>query len=81
MQVKGPLKVDAIHEEVQAQWARLGKMNLVRRIKLYRKMRVVSKELAKNPVVAGFVVRDNLRNRRTIQRAYLQALGQAPARA
>ncbi|MGK5069956.1 putative cardiolipin synthase YbhO [compost metagenome] len=76
VQVQGPL-VDAIHEEVQAQWARLGKMNLVRRIKLYRKMRVVSKELAKNPVVAGFVVRDNLRNRRTIQRAYLQALGQA----
>jgi len=65
VQVKGPL-VDAIHEEAHAQWARLGKMNLVRRIKLYRKMRVVSKELAKNPVVAGFVVRDNLRNRRTI---------------
>ncbi len=76
VQVKGPL-VDAIHMEAQAQWARLGKMNLVRRIKLFRKMRVVGKELAKNPVVAGFVVRDNLRNRRTIQRAYLQALGQA----
>jgi cardiolipin synthase len=27
--------------------------------------------------MAGFVVRDNLRNRRTIQRAYLQALGRA----
>ncbi len=26
---------------------------------------------------AAFVVRDNLRNRRTIQRAYLQAIGQA----
>lgn len=76
VQVKGPL-VEAIHTEAQAQWARLGKMNLVRRIKLYHKMRGVSKELAQNPVVAGFVVRDNLRNRRTIQRAYLQALGQA----
>src|SRR5450830_689651 len=55
VQVKGPL-VDAIHEEAHAQWARLGKMNLVRRIKLYSKMRRVSKELSRHPVVAGFVV-------------------------
>ncbi|WP_229507868.1 phosphatidylserine/phosphatidylglycerophosphate/cardiolipin synthase family protein [Massilia sp. Dwa41.01b] len=31
----------------------------------------------RGPMRAGFVVRDNLRNRRTIQRAYLQAIGQA----
>ncbi len=76
VQVRGPL-VDRIHQEVQAQWARLGRMNLMRRIGLYREMRRRSKFVTDNPVVAAFVVRDNLRNRRTIQRAYLQALGKA----
>ncbi|CDG85443.1 phospholipase D-like domain-containing protein [Janthinobacterium agaricidamnosum] len=76
VQVRGPL-VDVIHKEAQVQWARLGKMNLIKRINLYREMRAVNKALAHNPVMAGFVVRDNLRNRRTIQRAYLQALGRA----
>jgi hypothetical protein len=32
------------------------------------------------PMLAAFVVRDNLRNRRTIQRAYLQAMGHAKKR-
>jgi cardiolipin synthase len=40
-------------------------------------MRKVQKQAVQHMVQAGFVVRDNLRNRRTIQRAYLQALGQA----
>jgi cardiolipin synthase len=76
VQVRGPL-VDRIHQEVQAQWTRLGQMNLIRRIGLYREMRRRSKVVTDNPVVAAFVVRDNLRNRRTIQRAYLHALGRA----
>lgn len=76
VQVRGAL-VALIHQEVQAQWARLGKMGLLRRIGLYREMRKVGKVLAANPVLASFVVRDNLRNRRTIQRAYLVALGHA----
>ncbi len=76
VQVRGPL-VDRIHQEVQAQWARLGQMNIIRRIGLYREMRRRSKVVTDNPVAAAFVVRDNLRNRRTIQRAYLQALGKA----
>ncbi|MEC5159173.1 MULTISPECIES: phospholipase D-like domain-containing protein [unclassified Janthinobacterium] len=76
VQVRGPL-VGAIHQEAQAQWARLGKMGLLKRIHLYRELRAVNKAQARSVVKAGFVVRDNLRNRRTIQRAYLQALGQA----
>jgi cardiolipin synthase len=74
--VRGPL-VAAIQTEMQAQWARLGKMNIFKRIGLYNDMRKVNKIAAKNMVQAGFVVRDNLRNRRTIQRAYMQALGRA----
>ena len=74
--VRGPL-VAVIHLEAQTQWVRLGKLGLVKRFELFRDMRAVSKSVAKNPVLAGFVVRDNLRNRRTIQRAYLQALRQA----
>lgn len=76
VEVRGPL-VAAIHQEAQVQWARLGKMNLFKRFGLYRDMRAVQKVQAENVVLAGFVVRDNLRNRRTIQRAYLHALGHA----
>jgi cardiolipin synthase len=63
--------------EVQAQWARLGHMGLVNRIRLYRDMRKVDKASEDTPVLAAFVVRDNWRNRATIQRAYLQAIGRA----
>lgn len=76
VEVRGPL-VAAIHQEAQVQWARLGKMNLFRRFHLYRDMRAVQQAQAASLMLAGFVVRDNLRNRRTIQRAYLHALGHA----
>jgi cardiolipin synthase len=76
VQVTGPL-VTTIHLEMQSQWLRLGKMGLFQRFELYRDLRKVQKKAVQNMVQAGFVVRDNLRNRRTIQRAYLQALGQA----
>jgi len=76
VQVRGPL-VSVIHLEACTQWRRLGKMGLMKRISLYNDMRKVNKIAADNMVQAGFVVRDNLRNRRTIQRAYLQALGRA----
>ncbi len=76
VQVTGPL-VTTIHMEMQSQWLRLGKMGLFQRFELYRDLRKVQKKAVQNMVQAGFVVRDNLRNRRTIQRAYLQALGQA----
>jgi cardiolipin synthase len=76
VQVRGPL-VAAIQLEAQTQWRRLGKLGIMKRIGLYRDMRKVNQRATQNMVQAGFVVRDNLRNRRTIQRAYLQALGQA----
>ncbi len=76
VQVRGPL-VAEIHREAQAQWARVGHLNLLRRIGLFREMRKQPLQEAGKAMLAGFVVRDNLRNRRTIQRAYLQALGRA----
>jgi cardiolipin synthase len=76
VQVRGPLVTD-IQLEAVTQWRRLGKLSLIKRIGLLRDLRKVSKVTAQHAVQAGFVVRDNLRNRRTIQRAYLQALGRA----
>jgi cardiolipin synthase len=76
VQVRGPLVAD-IQAEAVTQWRRLGKLGLIKRIGLYRDMRKVEKIAAEHAVQAGFVVRDNLRNRHTIQRAYLKALGQA----
>jgi cardiolipin synthase len=76
VKVRGPL-VAAIHQEAQAQWARIGHLGFMRRIGLFREMRVAPKASGDKPMLAGLVVRDNLRNRRTIQRAYLQALGRA----
>jgi cardiolipin synthase len=76
VQVRGPL-VAQIHRETQAQWARVGHLGLIKRIDLFRALRAKPREFGDAPMQAGFVVRDNLRNRRTIQRAYLQALGRA----
>jgi cardiolipin synthase len=74
--VRGPL-VAQIQNEAVAQWRRLGKLGLFKRIGLYRDLRKLNKIASQNMVQAGFVVRDNLRNRHTIQRAYLRALGRA----
>jgi len=79
VRVRGPL-VGEIHREAQAQWTRAGHLNLVRRIHLFREMRKRPPTLGERPMRAGLVVRDNLRNRRTIQRAYLQAIGRAKKR-
>jgi cardiolipin synthase len=76
VEVRGPL-VAQIHHEAQTQWARVGHLNLMRRIGLFREMRNQPRGAGERPVQAAFVVRDNLRNRHTIQRAYLQALGHA----
>jgi cardiolipin synthase len=74
--VRGPL-VASIQQEAQTQWRRLGRMSIIKRIGLFNEMRKVNKIARQSTVQAGFVVRDNLRNRATIQRAYLQALGRA----
>jgi cardiolipin synthase len=76
VQVRGPL-VAPIYREAQAQWARVGRLPLFRRVKLFRELRESERSHGGGPMHAGFVVRDNLRNRMTIQRAYLHALGHA----
>lgn len=76
VRITGPL-VMAIHEEIVTQWVRLGRLDLKSRLERMRKLRTTHVENVDAPAFAALVVRDNLRNRRTIQRAYLQALGQA----
>jgi len=76
IQIAGPL-VAAIHREVETQWARLGYLNLKTRWKWFKRTRITRVEPGNVPAEAALVVRDNLRNRRTIQRAYLHALGHA----
>jgi len=75
--VSGPL-VHTIHREVIAQWQRLGRRPLRTRLQSFREY--VSQRQAWRAVQvaeAALVVRDNLRNRKAIQRALLQALGRA----
>lgn len=74
--VVGPLVLD-ISEEMQAQWLRLGALALRLRWKNFKKGRIKHAVPVHGSASAALVVRDNLRNRRTIQRTYLQALGRA----
>ena len=76
VQVRGPL-VAQIYFEAKAQWMRAGRLDILSRLELYRETRKAPPTEGARPMRAAFVVRDNLRNRRTIQRAYLQAIGQA----
>jgi cardiolipin synthase len=76
VQINGPL-VAAIHQEVQAQWMLLGGLNLRFRWEMFRERRSSAFSFEDGPALAGLVLRDNLRNRRTIQKAYLKALGSA----
>ena len=74
--VTGPL-VEAIHEEVRALWSRLQPQSLRRRFQALRQIYTARFEPLQRVEQAAFVVRDNLRNRNTIQRALLGALGHA----
>ncbi|AIY39873.1 Cardiolipin synthetase [Collimonas arenae] len=74
--ISGPL-VASIHAELEAQWMRLGEMKLLARFQQFKRSRARVRGASHGPALAGLVLRDNLRNRRTIQRAYLQALGHA----
>ncbi|KAF3998528.1 phospholipase D-like domain-containing protein [Glaciimonas immobilis] len=76
VRIVGPL-VFSVHAEVEAQWLRMGGMKLRARWEEFRRTRVKISPTAHAPALAGLVIRDNLRNRRTIQRAYMQALGHA----
>ncbi len=74
--IVGPL-VKVIHLELEAQWLRLGEMKLLERIQQCKRSRINLVGASQGVALAGLVLRDNFRNRRTIQRAYLQALGRA----
>lgn len=76
VQVNGPL-VRIIHRELEAQWMRLSRIGLRLRWDLLREQHRRVPTAEAETALAGLVVRDNLRNRRTIERAYLQTLGRA----
>ncbi len=74
--VSGPL-VAGIHAEAASQWARQQPQTLRRRIENLRRVYAERLHPLRQVEQAALVVRDNLRNRNTIQRALLQALGHA----
>lgn len=76
VRIEGPL-VATIHWETAVHWARQGSISWRARWATFREQRARPTSESREPVVAGLVVRDNLRNRRTIQHAYLKALGSA----
>jgi cardiolipin synthase A/B len=76
VKIEGAL-VPAIHREIEMQWARLHNTNLKARWARFKHARANRTDATDTPALAALVIRDNLRNRRTIQRTYLQALGQA----
>lgn len=76
VQITGTL-VATIYAEMTAQWTRLGNMKLKVRWEIFRKTRALQGNGNGKPMAAALVLRDNLRNRRTIQQAYLRALGHA----
>lgn len=75
VRIIGPL-VYRIYLEADAQWSKLNSLGLKSRWDLFRD-RYSGRAASGGPAYAALVVRDNLRNRRTIQRAYLKALGGA----
>lgn len=74
--IAGPL-VAGIHAEVTAQWTRQHMKTLRTRWQSLRQIRASRVKPAQAVAAAALVVCDNLRNRATIQRALLHALGQA----
>ncbi|MDO8298681.1 phosphatidylserine/phosphatidylglycerophosphate/cardiolipin synthase family protein [Lacisediminimonas sp.] len=76
IRIAGPL-VDAIDRELKGQWARLGKLPLISRIEGLMRPSGPRTPSDNAPAVAALIVRDSFRNRVTIQRAYLHALGHA----
>lgn len=69
--------VATIYLEMTAQWTPLGNLKLLARWENFRRSRSLLPSNGAGPAQAGLVLRDNLRDRRTIQRAYLRALGHA----
>ena len=74
--ITGPL-VEHIHAEAMVQARLLKAATLKERWDYLRGRRELAQRENTGPMLAALVVRDNLRNRRTIQKSYLQALGAA----
>jgi cardiolipin synthase len=74
--IEGPL-VAQIALDMQMQWERLGKITMIKRLKLAIERRMQHADNLSASALASYVVRDNWFNRRTIQRAYMQAIGNA----
>jgi cardiolipin synthase len=82
VQVKGPL-LKKINLEMQAQWLKLGKLEILQRLNIAQNLRLLRfKKMPQDEHIsqAVFIVRDNLRNRNKIRRAYLHALDNAKNR-
>ncbi len=73
--VTGPLVAD-IHNLMVTQWERLGVLEWRKRLAILIQTRPGTAH-PHQPIVAGLALRDNLFYRRTIQKAYLHALGNA----
>jgi len=76
VRIEGPI-VQKGAIEMQRQWRRLGNISLRERWRKFRTDRDRTDTPLKAPVLAALVLRDNLRNRRTIQTATMRALGKA----
>jgi len=74
--ISGPL-VDALRAEVAGLWARQQPQGFRRRLQNLRHQYATRLKPLQEVAQAALVVRDNLRNRTAIQRAFLQALGHA----
>ncbi len=76
--ITGPL-VAEIHKLMSDQWQKTGRLNWRRRLKMLLPQRE-RRPVPHLSVVAGLAPRDNFLYRRTIQKAYLHALGNARTR-
>ena len=76
VEIHGPLAA-TILVEAESQWMRLGALKLKARWHLFKARKQVHAPTADTGVLAGLVMRDNLRNRRTIQHAVIAALNEA----
>jgi cardiolipin synthase len=79
VQITGAL-VPRIQKEMEAQWKKLGHLELMARLHLVLNLRLpklTPPPQEEHTGLATFIVRDNIRNRNKIRRAYLLALGKA----
>jgi len=87
LRVEGPM-VAEMHDTMQRQWARIETLEYLRRARLggaFEQWRAAYRAPTRHPAVradasnarAALLLRDNLRNRAVIERAYLRAIGRA----